>query len=232
MFGYKLEKKHQVINKSKLPLHVQYAIAEIGVAEIKGESENNKRILNYWKYTDLVVDTDEIAWCASFVNRCLALSGMNYTGAPNARSYLKWGVHVPHNKVKIGDVAIWKYGDWQGHVAIVSKISKDRKGYICTVGGNQQDRVSEIQHPIDEVAEFRREKTAKNSTTVATGTIIAGTVVVPHILDVLGINVEVLESIVLLLPDDIGHILQSAVTLAGAIYIVVRKYKKLPEDKA
>jgi hypothetical protein len=51
---------------------IAYDIAtqELGVAEIYGDV-HNKRILEYHQATRLKATTDEVAWCASFVNWCL-----------------------------------------------------------------------------------------------------------------------------------------------------------------
>jgi len=129
-----------------------YAIDEIGVKEIKGE-KHNARILEYHKYTNLNASTDEVPWCAAFVNYCLIKAGIEGTNKPNAKSFLDWGISNPFPKR--GDIVVfWRdsIDSWKGHVGFY--VDEDEE-YIYCLGGNQDDSVSIKGYEKEKVLDFR-----------------------------------------------------------------------------
>ena len=111
------------------------AYKEIGVAEEPGKPDN-PRILMYLR---TVLKTslpkflrDETAWCSAFVNWCMVSNSVPGTGAPNARSWLRWGESCPP---RVGAVCVFKRGvlPWQGHVGFYIGESGDN---ILVLGGS------------------------------------------------------------------------------------------------
>lgn len=101
------------------------------------------------------LDPATTAWCAAFVNATLSKSGMQGTGALNARSYLDWG--QPVDQPQRGDVAVFSRGDpngWQGHVGFFDSFGPD--GKVNVLGGNQGDRVSIAGYDPGTLLGFRR----------------------------------------------------------------------------
>ncbi len=66
---------------------MRVALAEKGVSEVSGRT-HNPRIVEYHSTTTLAAKTDEVAWCASFVNWCLEQAGIR--GIRSARA-ADWG---------------------------------------------------------------------------------------------------------------------------------------------
>lgn len=112
------------------------AMGELGIHEkVNGE---NKRILEYNQYTDLKAKEDEIPWCSSFVNFCMAKSFQKRTNSAAARSWLDWGIKCGFKR---GAVVIFSRGNDPslGHVAFCLR---DMGDSIEVIGGNQSDSVS------------------------------------------------------------------------------------------
>ena len=126
------------------PAWLEIAEKEIGVTEKKGGE--NPRILAYHATTSLKAREDEIPWCSSFVNWCMAIAGIAGTGSAAAISWAAWGqrltepregcVVVIRQRKKGTDQAT---GSSSGnHVAFFKKIEGGR---IFLLGGNQSDSV-------------------------------------------------------------------------------------------
>jgi uncharacterized protein (TIGR02594 family) len=118
------------------------------VIEIAG-ANHNPRILEYHSATSLNATlsgtlSDEIPWCASFVNWCLREAGIEGTFSAQARSFLKWGFTIPLEKIQAGDVVVFARGNnnTSGHVAFFLEWSSERKNCLNIIGGNQSNRVS------------------------------------------------------------------------------------------
>ena len=141
----KLEKDINSSANNSLPKW--YLIAkrelEIGVEEVKGK-EHNPRILEYHQATTLKATDDETAWCSSFVNWCVKMSGHKGTKSASARSWLKWG--KPLKEPKEGCIVILKRGNssWQGHVGFYVGTSGS---HILILGGNQGNEVNISSYP-------------------------------------------------------------------------------------
>ena len=73
---------------------LKIAFNELGTEEIAGD-EHNPEVLKYAKDTKINgITSDEIAWCSTFVNWVAWKSGLQYSGKPNARSWLNVGTKV------------------------------------------------------------------------------------------------------------------------------------------
>lgn len=124
---------------------VKVAESQIGVSEI-GTSNNGAAINKYRNGAQ-----NGAAWCASFVSWCYGrgqgkdnsstfgydASSQNIRRKAERAGFYKTvqSAYTP----KVGDVAVWNYGNNQGHVAIVSKVNKD--GTFETIEGNCGNQV-------------------------------------------------------------------------------------------
>jgi len=120
------------------------ARAEIGQGEVAG-SRHNPRILEYHASTRLKPNTDEIPWCASFVNWVMQQAGFQGTRSSAAASWIDWGVRcelqhgaviVIHN-AKAARSSLTATGN---HVGFLMQAT-DR--HYVILGGNQSDQVKE-----------------------------------------------------------------------------------------
>jgi len=130
----------------------EIAKKEIGVTKIDGK-ENNPRILLYHKACDSVFTSDEIPWCAAFMNWCLQKAGGRGTRSAMARSFLAWGKKVL--KPKPGDLVVFKRGSdgISGHVAFYVS---ETKTSVKVLGGNQYSSVSIILMDKADILSYRR----------------------------------------------------------------------------
>ena len=121
---------------------------ELGVAEIPG-AEHSARVLEYHQATSLKASTDEIPWCASFVNWVLKQMGEEGTNSAAARSFLKWG--VPLKTPVKGCIAVFTR-DGGGHVAFFDRMEGSR---VYCLGGNQNNKVQVSGYPKSRLMGFR-----------------------------------------------------------------------------
>lgn len=135
---------------------IKIAASQIGVKEING-SNNNPDIIKYAEETGITgITNDEIPWCSTFVNWCCKKAGLEYTGKPNARSWLDIGISI--NDPLPGDIVVlWRnyIQSWQGHVAIFLGFSKSGNN-VFLLGGNQNNMVNITEYPSEKVLGFRR----------------------------------------------------------------------------
>ena len=138
---------------------LQIAIQECNnnVVEIAGQ-RHNPRILEYFVATSLKATTDEVPWCAAFVNWCLREAGLEGTGSAQARSFLRWGLTIPLEKIEPGDIVVFSRGNTseQGHVAFFLEWSSERKNCMNIIGGNQSNRVSVATYSTQRLLSVRR----------------------------------------------------------------------------
>jgi uncharacterized protein (TIGR02594 family) len=127
---------------------------ESGVEEINGE-RHNPRILEYHQTTTLKATDDETAWCSSFVNWCIEMSGYKGTDSAAAQSWLKWG--KPLGEPKEGCIVVFKRGKkpWQGHVGFYAGMNGN---HILVLGGNQGNEVNISSYPKSRLLGYRWEK--------------------------------------------------------------------------
>lgn len=121
-----------------LKLCLAIATAQIGVKEVPGDG-NNPSIIEYHKSTALKATSDDIPWCASFVNWVLNKAGLKGTGSAAARSFLKWG--APLDAPVPGCIVVLRRGTdvRSGHVGFYT--GRKPNGLIKVLGGNQNDSV-------------------------------------------------------------------------------------------
>ena len=104
--------------------------------------------------TKAVKATDEVSWCASFVNYCLEMSGCESSHSARARSYEKWC--LPLTEPRYGCVVVFSdatRGPSAGHVSFFTRPISST--LIECLGGNQGNAVSLAQYPLSRVVAFR-----------------------------------------------------------------------------
>ena len=127
----------------------------IGTVEGLGP-ENNPVIMEmYASVGHDWVEHDSVAWCAAFVGHCIERAGLRSTRKLTARSYLDWGVPVPIEDARLGDIAVIPRGSssWQGHVFFIERIEG---AWVWGLGGNQDDAVNVKRYPLSKVLGVRR----------------------------------------------------------------------------
>ena len=150
-----LAKEH----RDRLPLHYQIAKQEIGTKEIKG-LVHCPRIIEYHQTTSLKASSDEVPWCASYVNYCLIKSGKKGTKSAWSLSFLEYGTPIHPEKAMYGDIVIFQRGnpkDGKGHVGFFAGYSMNG-ACILVLGGNQNNSVCYKMYPTDKLLGVRRVK--------------------------------------------------------------------------
>lgn len=126
--------------------------------KLVGYSEDNPRIAAYLASNGYDINPTKTAWCAAFVGAVLNACGYEGTHKLNARSYLNWGIHVPINEARVGDIVILKRGilPWQGHIGFkVAGLGDDNS--VDLLGGNQDNMVCDKLYPKSMILGVRRE---------------------------------------------------------------------------
>jgi uncharacterized protein (TIGR02594 family) len=127
-------------NDSAEPAWLAIARREMGQHEVAGAA-SNPRILEYHATTTLHATSDEVPWCAAFVNWCLRQAGINGTGSAAAVSYLKWGIEtdrLPGAVIVLRTPAGHHVGFYAG----------EDPTHIRLIGGNQSDQVKLSTYPL------------------------------------------------------------------------------------
>lgn len=131
--------------RGSLARALDIAKGEMGVNEIVG-SAHNKRILEYHATTG-GFGSDEVPWCASFVNWVMKEAGIKGTGSAMANSFLNWGRSTSNPKP--GDVVVF---GGSGHVGFFLGFEGNS---VKVLGGNQSNSVKVSYFPRSNVAGFR-----------------------------------------------------------------------------
>ncbi len=119
------------------------AAAEIGQREIVGV-RHNARIIEYHRTTGLRATTDEVPWCASFVNWCVREAGLRGSNSALASSWLSWG--VASSAPRAGAVTVI-YNAGAANSALsrtgnhVGFLLRQTDEHFVLLGGNQSNRV-------------------------------------------------------------------------------------------
>lgn len=125
-----------------------------GLKEIPGE-KHNPTILKFFKEIGFEwIQDDETAWCSAFINYLAKVNGYEWSGALNARSWLKTGSRVVLPNP--GDIVVFWREDptsWKGHVGL---FVRDDGTHIHTLGGNQKNSVCISTYPKHRVLEYRQ----------------------------------------------------------------------------
>lgn len=141
----------------------------VGLREIEGD-QHNPKIVEWLQKLNFVakygINSDEVAWCATFVNGVLFEYGLKGTDSPRAKSFLdigqKWNIGDKLPNTKFALVAISHRGwispnikEGTGHVEIVDPNSVTNERYN-SIGGNVSDQVKSIVRTYDKYfIEFR-----------------------------------------------------------------------------
>ena len=130
----------------RVPSWLHFAVYELGQHEIEGGTDN-PRIQEYLASVGMVAATDEVPWCAAFVNFVLLQAGVAGTGMANARSYEKWGKYLDSESLRRGAVLVWPRGKekWMGHVNLLLDFDDADPEFVYCIGGNQHNRVSVVR---------------------------------------------------------------------------------------
>ncbi len=136
--------------KTKLtPPWMLVAANELGVSEILGP-RSNQRIVQYHGSTDMGEAPDEVPWCSSFVNWCMAKAGLHGTRSAAARSWDTWGNSTG---MRFGAVVTFPRTGGSGrHVALVAGFTDTM---VFHLGGNQGDAVNVHASPRHQIAQLR-----------------------------------------------------------------------------
>ncbi len=136
---------------------MEIAWENVGVAETAGAAATPD-VLNYFVLAgrpDIV--SDEVPWCAAFVNACLARAGISLAAIPRedrlmARKCRLLG--TPIAAPRVGALAILRRGNdpSSGHVGFVTGWTAT---HVHLLGGNQANSVSIQAFTRDAVLEFR-----------------------------------------------------------------------------
>jgi uncharacterized protein (TIGR02594 family) len=120
------------------------ARGELGQKELKG-AEDNPRIREYHAATTMGAKPDEVAWCSSFVNWCLAKAGLHGTRSAAAASWVEWGIDTEPRRGAIVVVynAAAKNSALSHTGNHVGFLVEDLGWGWKVLGGNQSDMVKE-----------------------------------------------------------------------------------------
>ena len=130
---------------------LEISLTQYGLKEVPGVG-NNPEIMKYFHCIGQDwVQGDSTAWCSAFVNWCAKVSGLEYSGKLNARSWLNLGAKCDIKDADI--VVLWRVSpdSWKGHVAI--PIRED-DNYIWCLGGNQSNMVMISAYPKDRILKY------------------------------------------------------------------------------
>ena len=123
---------------------MEIARAEIGTAEVAG-GQHNPRIIEYHASTTLRAQSDEIAWCASFVNWVMREAGFQGTNSAAAASWIKWGTEC---SLREGAIVVIRNAQAAGSSLTTSGnhvgfLVEETEAHYVLLGGNQGNQVKE-----------------------------------------------------------------------------------------
>lgn len=161
----------------------------IGVKEVKGRGAN-PTILGFYKRAGVPMGSDEVPWCAAFVNAILVDCGYRGTRSLTARSLLGFGHAVELEDARPGDIVVFwrgRKGGWQGHVGFYAGNSGKR---ILVLGGNQSNAVNIRPYSTDRLLGIRRpangDSIARSQTMQASGTGVASVAAISGVVTATG----------------------------------------------
>jgi uncharacterized protein (TIGR02594 family) len=128
----------------------------LGLEEWPGARHNPEIMAMFGAVGHDWVKDDETPWCAAFVGAVLAQLGLPHTGKLNARSYLEWGVPVPIEEARPGDIVVLERGGRNaatGHVAALVERAGNR---VLLRGGNQGNAVTDAWYAAERILGVRR----------------------------------------------------------------------------
>ncbi|WP_433910756.1 TIGR02594 family protein [Sphingomonas yabuuchiae] len=131
---------------------MRVALAEKGVSEVAGRA-HNPRIIEYHATTTLAAKSDEVAWCASFVNWCLEQAGIRGIRSARAADWGKFGVAL--SEPRYGCI-VHIYRTPRGVDGATGSSSGNHVAFfvgqtathIQLLGGNQSNQVKVSSYPL------------------------------------------------------------------------------------
>lgn len=149
--GYRSEADHprtDVLNARRAPW---MAVAEhefqAGVRR-RGGANPDQHIEEYFSATSLGRQhSDNLAYCAAFVNWCLTRAGFRGNNSAGANSLSTWGRSTRGNKPAYGAIAVVRFPAGGHHVTFVNgnAAAGQNASRIATLGGNQ-GHAHEVSH--------------------------------------------------------------------------------------
>ena len=132
------------LNPALEPAWMKVAMAELGIHERTGKG--TARIIMYHQATTLHAKSDQVAWCSSFVNWCLAQVGVTGTRSAAAASWAGWGTEL--KTPRLGCI-VQLHHHQKGYAAATGTSSGNHVAFfvhqdaahIRLLGGNQSDSV-------------------------------------------------------------------------------------------
>lgn len=127
---------------------MQIALREAGQKEIPG-SQDNPRILAYHSSTTLKANTDETAWCSSFVNWVLKEAKITGTNSAAAASWVNWGERTT---AKSGAITVIRDANAANSSLTrsgnhVGFLIRETATHYELLGGNQSNMVKKSSFP-------------------------------------------------------------------------------------
>jgi len=134
------------------------AARELGIKEI--QKSDNPRILEYWRATELTVKSDEVPWCAAFVNWVLMKCGIEGTLSGLAKSFSHWkgGFPIPLSQARRGDIVVLNRAiphPTFGHVGFFDSYDAPINT-VRVLGGNQSNAVTVAPYPTSRIISIIR----------------------------------------------------------------------------
>lgn len=133
---------------------VAIALKEYATHEKPGVS-SNVRILQYFREVGRPEwKSDEIPWCAIFINWCLVQIGSPTCGTGLSASFLEYG--TPTSAPELGDIVVFCHPESQYGLQHVSLFIRKIDGLVYCLGGNQDDTVNIMAFQESEVTAYRK----------------------------------------------------------------------------
>jgi uncharacterized protein (TIGR02594 family) len=137
-----------VLSTSTTPAWMELAKNEVGQQEVAGQAAN-PRIIEYHAATTLKSQSDEVAWCSSFVNWCLTKAGIAGTRSAAAASWVGWG---GRSETRYGAITVI-YNAASANSSLsrsgnhVGFLVEDTSTHYVLLGGNQSNSVKVTRFP-------------------------------------------------------------------------------------
>lgn len=147
----KIAEKRNKSNKDRIQKAIDVAEAEYakGVKEVGGE-DNGKDVLKY-------TNGARVPWCAAFTSYCygkgqgddnndtFGYNQSSQTIKQQAKNSGHWADKNSGYKPKEGDLAIWTYGGWRGHIGLVTDVN-EQTGAFTVIAGNESDKIKKTTY--------------------------------------------------------------------------------------
>lgn len=140
---------------------IRIALTQYGVHE-KIEHDNHPQITKYFAELgyDISALEKETPWCSAFANWVAKTAGYEYSGKPEARSWLTMGESTKNPTW--GDIAVLWEDSPESSKGYVGFFVKETKRYVYLLGGDQRNRVCIKAYLKNKVIDFRKLKRAAN----------------------------------------------------------------------